>query len=552
MPTRPNYLQRRDGMYRLRMGVPDRLRAVIGKREITVSLDTADFGEARRRVGVEALKAKALLEAAERRLEAQKPPSERLQEPDLDEAALWGLMTRWFQSALRKDALLQAHDISVQNRVEEFDILTDAENTNIAAGVYGATVKFARAEGLDLEPQSPSFRRLSALIYEAMIERDKRLIARFVSHVPVTFNPRFADITEARTSPSLSSLIRRYTSDAGFDPGGVKAQAKRKAHHALIKEFFGAEVPVHEITRDDVGRFRDMLAARKIMGTKAVTGDRAAQGSKPVKTLSPDTANRYLEEGSRLMKFAVSHRLLDRNPFDQVRVKSDGVADEDRRLPFPMSDLKAIFSAPLYVGCRDDEHGYAVQGPNRPRRGRFWIPLICLLSGMGMNEACQLTEDDIQVVAGHDVFQVRRQVKTASSRRLIPINPELKRLGFMEHVAKMRALGPAGCSLFPELSVAKSGYASDNFSKFFARFLAKVGVNDPRLEFHSLRHNFADELARARVPADLADALGGWKAAGKSTRRRYGGSPEMRVPLLAAEMDKLSYPGLDLSHLIPD
>ena len=79
-----------------------------------------------------------------------------------------------------------------------------------------------------------------------------------------------------------------------------------------------------------------------------------------------------------------------------------------------------------------------------------------------------------------------------------------------------------------------------------------MGVNDPRLEFHSLRHNFADELARARVPADLADALGGWKAAGKSTRRRYGGSPEMRVPLLAAEMDKLSYPGLDLSHLIPD
>ncbi len=460
-------------------------------------------------------------------------------------------MARWFQSGLANDASLSAHDHNVISRIDEFPMLADVDDTNVAASVHRNTLKLIATEGVQIQAHSPSFRRLSALIYEAMIERDKRLIARFVSHVPVTFNPLFVDLPGAHTSPSLSALVRRYTSDAGFEPGGVKAQAKRKSHHSLLEEFFGSETPVREITRDDVGRFRDMLATRKIVGTKAVRNDQLGEGSKPAKKLSPDTANRYLEEGSKLMKFAVSHRLLDRNPFEGVRVKSDGVADEDRRLPFPMSDLKAIFSAPLYAGCRDDEQGYAIVGPNRPRRGRFWIPLICLLSGMRMNEACQLTEDDVQVVAGHDVFQIRRQVKTANSRRYIPINPELMRLGFMLHVFKMRRDGPVGGLLFPELSVAKSGYASDNFSKFFARFLAKAGVNHPKLEFHSFRHNFADELERARVPADLADALGGWKAPGKSARRRYGGSPETRVPLLAVEMEKLNYPGLDLSHLYP-
>lgn len=555
MPPRPTHLQRRDsGRYAFRKRVPKALQAIVGKSEIKVSLATCDPVEARRLIALEALKAQADIEAAWRTLRKDAPPVERAEPTrELDEAALWSLMTRWFQLGLKQDAALDASSVDVYGRLEDLPRLSDLDDTNVAASVYRATEKFVHDQNLKLDRQSASFRRLSGLIHEAIIEREKRLVARFISHVPITLNPRFSDLAASvsvQTSPTISALIRRFTGDPGFVHGGTKAQLKRKAHHALVEEFFGPDTPIHEVTRDEVGRFRDMLSTRQIVGTKAVAVA-GYGGDKVVRTLSPTTANRYLEEGRRLMKFAVGHRLLDRNPFDDVRVQSDGVPDEDRRLPFSMGDLRKIFSAPLYVGCRDDGHGYAVPGPNRPRRARFWIPLICLLSGMRLNEACQLTEDDIQVVAGVDVFNVRRKVKTVNSRRFIPINPELKRLGFDTFVTDVRTNGPPGGLLFPELTVAKSsGYASDPFSKFFARFQAEVGVAGEKFGFHSFRHNFADELTRARVPADLADVLGGWKSAGMSVRRLYGG-PERLIPLLEAEMEKLSYPDLDLSYLYP-
>jgi integrase len=54
----------------------------------------------------------------------------------------------------------------------------------------------------------------------------------------------------------------------------------------------------------------------------------------------------------------------------------------------------------------DDESRYARQGAAKPRRSRFWIPLIALFSGMRLNEICQMDTADVQEIEGTLCFSV--------------------------------------------------------------------------------------------------------------------------------------------------
>ncbi|MFB2351592.1 hypothetical protein, partial [Priestia megaterium] len=68
--------------------------------------------------------------------------------------------------------------------------------------------------------------------------------------------------------------------------------------------------------------------------------------------------NAYLNKLGGMFNWAVKEEMLDRNPAQGLRVP-DPTARRDKRLPFSTTQLHAIFSAPLYVGCRDGEQGYA-------------------------------------------------------------------------------------------------------------------------------------------------------------------------------------------------
>lgn len=113
--------------------------------------------------------------------------------------------------------------------------------------------------------------------------------------------------------------------------------------------------------------------------------------------MSAANCNEYMNKLSSLLNWAVREELIDRNPARGLRVADRRLARE-KRDPFTLPQLSAIFTAPLYTGCKDDGLGYAVVGPNRPRRGRFWIPLIALWSGMRQAEICQLLTADVRSI----------------------------------------------------------------------------------------------------------------------------------------------------------
>ncbi|MBC2731428.1 MAG: site-specific integrase [Thiobacillus sp.] len=138
---------------------------------------------------------------------------------------------------------------------------------------------------------------------------------------------------------------------------------------------------------------------------------------------------------------------------------------------------------------------------------RYWLPLLGLYTGARVNEVCQLNPQcDIREEGGIwllDITEesegdsrVSKSVKNETSRRPVPVHPELLRLGFLRYVERVRAAGHA--LLFPEWAPS-GGKASAAAAKWFRGYLAALGLRDetPRaciLGFHCFRSTF---LARA-------------------------------------------------------
>jgi integrase len=332
---------------------------------------------------------------------------------------------------------------------------------------------------------------------------------------------------------------------------------------AIAGEVLGLDTPLGLIDREGCRRLLDMLRWLPSNSTKRFPKLSAAQASEMAKakkltsTLSQASVNGYMNRLSALLNFAVNEGYIDRNPARGLRI-ANPTHRRDRRLPFSNDQLQAIFNAPLYRGCVNDEHGYADVGTARPRRARFWAPLIGLYSGMRLNEILQLDVADIRCVEGMDCFFITnrsssgdndKRVKTANSERLVPIHPELGRIGFRHFVEERHRSG--GTKLFPELAVSTMGYYSDAYSKWFRRFLEKARAARQKTCFHSFRHCFRDALREARIDHDVALALGGWSSGGGKesveTAEAYGRG--FRVTTLFEAMKQIEYPNLDLRHL---
>jgi integrase len=251
--------------------------------------------------------------------------------------------------------------------------------------------------------------------------------------------------------------------------------------------------------------------------------------------------NGYMSRWSGMMNWVVKEELATRNPCRGLRV-ADPIPAREKRLPFGFDQLQAIFSGEPY-----SELQAVMSGRLQPRvPAHFYVPLIALFSGQRQNEICQQTVDDIAELDGVHCFVVRadaslgKRVKTASSERIIPVHPVLVRANLLDHWR--RCLTANQSRLWPELPLDRFGYASAYFSKWFARYLKKVGAARDRTAFHSFRHNFRDALRSARVDRELVYTLGGWSGnggGGNSVGDTYGsGFP---IALLHEAIAQIAY-----------
>jgi integrase len=557
-------LIKRGGRYSIRVRVPDELRPILKKREIWKSLGTADHREAADRCRVASVEIDA--EFAEARRQATPPPSAQVADVELYQWAR-GWLYESERNAVSEAA--KYADLDEGERAEfAQDLAIDAAHVlgkvrnHDPVDLSRAIEQIASRHGVSVLPGSREHQILDSLLRRAMVERKRRLRERVLGHPEYkVFDRFFAEIDSTKPGPAkpsltVSALIERYASDPARKGLSKKTQDGYRIVFRVLQELLGPNTRITHIDRDDCRRVLDTLASTPPNAAKLfpkLTIEQAAQKAKAKgsATLHPRTVNSYMNNLSALFNYAVKEQAIAKNPAEGLHIALTAEQKRAGKRAFDIDQLNAIFSAPLYTGCKNDGSGYAKPGPKRPKRGRFWVPLLALFHGLRLNECCQLRTDDVSKVGNVDVLLIREQgqdqrVKTDSGLRYTPIHPELRRIGFMEFVAKMRKAGAE--RLFPELPIGANGYYSDPFNKWFNRgFLTSAKARKPGTSFHSFRHCYADAVRVAEMPLEYMRLLGGWNNQGAESE--YGGKGVSLAAALLNSLSKVDYVGLDLWHL---
>jgi integrase len=247
----------------------------------------------------------------------------------------------------------------------------------------------------------------------------------------------------------------------------------------------------------------------------------------------------------------VAHGYLDQNPTaDMSLAKKKDIST----LPFTSDQMNMLFKSPLFTGAQsaDEWRNIAKPGNVMIRDHRYWVPLIMLFSGARPAEIAQMDIADVRQQHGYWIFHITTEgdgdktTKTRGSMRVVPIHPELVKLGFLSYHAEMKDNGET--RLFPEAVRNSRGQMIAEFSREFGRYLTRLGMKDGRgLSLYSFRHGVADALRRAGfLDENFGFLLGHTKG---TMTGRYGilpqGMLEQRVELVNA----IAYPDLKIDHL---
>lgn len=254
-----------------------------------------------------------------------------------------------------------------------------------------------------------------ARIVAAALEQGWREIEAHGVPAPVVadLGPRLTLSSPPPVSPADKTL-RQVFELFRSDPAKQRSR-KTDLHYLYLIELtvglWGERTTIRSLDREacrdllDTLRWLPTNAEKRFPKLSPVAAAKMAKEKGLSGTLSPATVNGYMTKFRTVMNFAENEGWIDRNPAKGLQV-IDRVRRRDKRLPFSVEQLRLIFDAPIYRGCLDDGAGYATPGTGHPRRGRFWVPLIALFSGMRMNEICQLHVADIHRLDGVDCFFV--------------------------------------------------------------------------------------------------------------------------------------------------
>ncbi|MES2598835.1 MAG: site-specific integrase [Verrucomicrobiota bacterium] len=475
------------------------------------------------------------------------------------------------RSESKEDRLERLHDLQ-----DEIAAYEGKDSRFQEPDVEALLRKDLKVYGLEKLPkESDSFIALLRGYKAAIVEDLRRLSHHLERGIPTEFDPQFHGYYSSSPLPDLGAGATLGELLKDFDKAQRAKGVSESTHNANIpvfralREHFGEQTPLAKITQKEMVTFFDFVDTIPVNCQQRYPGKTLAAAAaleaaqNPPRILAPKTRNMYHGRVVTIWEHGRDMGMVQNNPANIRPISSRYVVDEKSERPsFTISELKIIFKAPLYTGCIGDMEGWQKLGPNVPRRGRFWVPLLALFQGFRLNEACQLEIGDVSEKDSVPVIWITdesedadgdgkgKRVKNKTSKTFVPVHPTIISLGFLDFVKERKKAGD-GTNLFPELPRNPQGLFSTPFSKWFGRFLEHTFEAEglgTKSTFHSFRHAFRDATRRAMIHAEVADRLGRWKTEG-GTGRLYGDGFALSV--LRDELAKVEYQGLDLTHLMP-
>lgn len=561
-------LVRRGETYYHRAKVPTDIKGTYGKSEEMFSLKTKDLKEALKRVRVAAVEVDQRFDAHREELRETSGPA--LEE--LSDAQLKRIEDIYFAHLLEEDEetrIVGFYDPELPAPylpaptfeeyaadIEALDALNRHDTARMKPGFFflheAEEVLSWTNVNLKLIPDSPSWKKVALRLQAASILAAKVKRGRNLGE-PIETPPMPGEIV-TENDTLFSAAVEQYIAEKSRTSWNAKTA---DIHKTCLESFIAinGDKSLAKYGRADGSRFKSVYMRlpsnwkhNDIL--KRLPIDKAADRAEEL-GLSPmahTTTNKQINTASAFWNWAENHfDDAPRNPMKGLKLARSKRA-KDERDPFTLEELQLIFRAPLFTGCKSSR--YTNQpGDHIPRdSGIYWLPLLGLLTGARMGELIQLHTADVQ--QHKDIIYLDlnedgegKTLKTATSKRAIPVHHELIRLGFLEHVAMRRERKDK--RLFPEMAKAADGYYSSNYSPKFVGLLKALRVKTETNAFHSFRHSFEDAGRESDVMKELRDALLGHGEEGMSARYGKG----YYVEKLNEAMQTISYKGLDLTHL---
>lgn len=506
-----------NGVYYFRMGIPVELRPRFdGRREIKHSLRTKDRDDAKRLIPDHTKAALRLLEQA--RGEAQPVPA--TQPAPVSSPARAARLRRLEAYDREQDELAQIDNDKWAEREwerEERQPLADHLAQRLSSADVELTPVEAAAKDL-IEDQR----------FEADLAREQLAFARMAQYKPQPVDANAASEKSIDTDPG--SLLNPGIFDQWKSEG-----SKRPKTIDMVKksaDWFQARignVPVQEITKAHILDFKKQLIAE---------GQTVAN------------INVRLSHISLLLGWAARNDVVPVNVAKETQIPNPQ-AKKNRRKPFDLAALKAIFGGPVHAKGE------------RPKQGKgeaaYWLPVLALFTGARVRELAQLRRGDVSeqeypdadgnvckgwflnITEDTDDEGLTNAIKNDASERLVPVHPKLIELGFVGYV---EGLANQKGRIFPELPEDIYGNPAAKWGEWFGPYLRKVcGVTDRRMTFHSFRHTFKDYARNARIEDGIQRQIMGHE--GGDVADQYGAGYSLHV--VAAAMATYRVPGLEIA-----
>jgi len=407
--------------------------------------------------------------------------------------------------------------------------------------------------GINLDRNTKAYRDLGMAALKAVVRAFEAIQQRNAGNTVDTPKP---PALSADTPASGDTLRAAFTGwQKARNPSPRTLQEYQRAVDLFVQ--LHGDLAVADIKKRHAREFREALqdVPRKRTGEllDAPLPELARWGRENPEApkVTATTVNKLFGGVQAISRWAYDHGVIPEDAdwsdaFTRGRIKED----ESDRAPFTTADLQMLFRAPVFTKGE------------RPRGGKgvaaFWLPVLALFSGARLSELGGLLASNVlpEETTGHTVLTFSKdrgrgkRLKSKTAARIVPLHPELKRLGFLNYVAAVRRKGGEHAWLFPEVSPQSKGGAAA-WSKWFGRYLRSSGITDTNKVFHSFRHSFKDALRAGGVPEDLNDALLGQSNRG-SVGRGYGAKDikqRFGMPALVKAVASVKYTGFNLSRL---
>jgi integrase len=463
----------------------------------------------------------------------------------------------------------------------------DRERQAQATGIPSAPVAKTATVLMATHGFSEEFRRMVEVgLSEAILKAVDSVEARMHGVQPIVFTeqarPQSSDanpipVPRVDAKSLMSSVegdyfeIRATVSDATHQVMGQERGTLRR-----FRELLG-DRSVNAYGRGDITRF--LATLRRLPKTYGksprdknrslaeIVADADRQGAE---RLSDKTVKRHLSTLSQFYKVCFDKGYLTaaewKNLVGHHTFRDDGAARDQRDRWLP-EELAKLFNSPVWRGC--DAIYRSQPGPHIIRDWRFWLPILALFHGARLEEFADLSRADLQcdgntwslkIQEGEDrrlgkrdqdgrMAQGRR-LKNSTAARVVPLHPELVRLGFLQHVAAI-APNPQD-PLFPDLQPqGKDRKRGPRVTRWFVEYRKAIGVFREGVAMHAFRHTantrLRDAMRSRQDERIINHMLGHIAADGGEGGIRYDKGPQLKAA--AKVLARLQFKELDFTHL---